>query len=296
MDGVLPQVYLFSLVGALFLGLGPVVSKRGLASGGTWVSNAVVVLTTRTTLLWIALLAVGDGTLFAGLTPVVAGLFLLGGVLASGVGRLLFFVGVDQVGSSVCNAISNTRPLFAVVLAVVLLGEALSLPMAVGVVVIVGGLVAISTSRGGDVGGWERVDLLVPVTAAVLFAVGNVVRRQGFTVAPVDILPAVTIGETGALAVVLGYAAATGRLRDPLPSRARNYFLVNGVIVSVGLLAVFAALQVGPIVVVDPVTATAPLFTALFAVVLLRDVERVTPGLLAGVVLVVGGVALLTTP
>lgn len=294
MGGVDPAVYLLSAIAALFFGLGPVSSKRGLASGGTWMSNALVVLTTRTGLFWVALLATGSAASVGEFTPTVAVLFLLGGVLASGVGRLVFYVGVDRVGSSVCSAVSNTRPLFAVALAVLWLGERVTSGMAVGVLVLVAGLVVLSLSRGGDVGGWARAELLVPLLAAMLFALGNVVRRLGFTLAPVDLLAAVTLGETGALAVLAGYAAVTGRLLTPLPSRARAYFVVDGVLAGVGLLAMFGALRIGPVSVVDPMTAVAPLFTVAFAAILLRDVERVTRGLFAGVALVVVGVALLT--
>jgi uncharacterized membrane protein len=56
----------------------------------------------------------------------------------------------------------------------------------------------------------------------------------------------------------------------------------------------FAALRAGSVSVVDPVTATAPLVTTAVAALVLRDVERITPRLVLGVVTVVAGVALLT--
>jgi DME family drug/metabolite transporter len=50
----------------------------------------------------------------------------------------------------------------------------------------------------------------------------------------------------------------------------------------------------GRIAVVDPLVATAPLFTIVFSTIWLRDLERVTKGVLAGVLLVVLGAALVT--
>ena len=287
-------VFLYAGAAALFLGAGPAVSKRGLAMGGTWMQNVVLVLLTRTALLWVALVLLVGTDPFAGLSPFVAGVFVFGGVLASGVGRIVFAIGIDRIGSSLSNAFTNTRPLFAVLLAVAWLGEAVTPGMAAGVLLIVGGLVVLSLSRGGDVSGWERTDLVFPLAAAVTFAAGNVVRRYGFTISPVGSLQAVTVGETAALLTMVGVAAATGRLTADGPRAAFGYFVVNGATASVGLVAMFAALRAGPVSVVDPVTATAPLVTTAVAALLLRDVERITPRLVLGVVVVVAGVALLT--
>lgn len=290
-----PEVFLFSGAAALFLGLGPVISKRGLSMGGTWMQAVLLVLGVRTALFWVALVGLSGADPFAGLSPFVVGVFVLGGVLASGVGRIAFAIGIDRIGSSLSNAFTNTRPLFAVLMAVVWLGETVTPGMAAGVLVLVFGLAVLSLSRGGDLSGWRRTDLVFPLLAAVVFAAGNVVRRFGFTISPVTSLQAVTVGETAALVSMVAFAAATGRLgADGAPRRAFGYFALNGVTAAVGLLAVFVALRAGPVSIVDPVTATAPLVTTAVAALVLRDVERVTPRLAAGVVLVVGGVALLT--
>jgi uncharacterized membrane protein len=290
-----PAVFLFSGAAALFLGLGPVISKRGLSMGGTWMQAVLLVLGVRTALFWVALVGLSGADPFAGLSPFVAGVFVLGGVLASGVGRIAFAIGIDRIGSSLSNAFTNTRPLFAVLMAVVWLGETVTPGMAAGVLMLVFGLAVLSLSRGGDLSGWRRTDLVFPLLAAIVFAAGNVVRRFGFTISPVTSLQAVTVGETAALVSMVAFAAATGRLGAAgAPRRAFGYFALNGVTAAVGLLAVFVALRAGPVSIVDPVTATAPLVTTAVAALVLRDVERVTPRIAAGVVLVVGGVALLT--
>lgn len=289
------EVFLFSGVAALFLGVGPAVSKRGLAIGGTWMQAVLFVLSVRTALFWVALAGLGGADPFAGLSPFVAGVFVLGGVLASGVGRVVFAIGIDRIGSSLSNAFTNTRPLFAVLMAVAWLGEIVTAGMAAGVLVLVVGLAVLSLSRGGDVSGWRRTDLVFPLLAALVFAAGNVVRRFGFTVSPVTPLQAVTVGETAALVSMVAFAAATGRTgADGAPRRAFGYFALNGLTAAVGLFAVFTALRAGPVSIVDPVTATAPLVTTVLAAFILRDVERVTSRLVLGVLLVVGGVALLT--
>ena len=78
------------------------------------------------------------------------------------------------------------------------------------------------------------------------------------------------------------------------PRRTYAYFAGSGTITAVALLSLFAALARGRVAVVDPLAATAPLFTVLFAAVLLRDLERVTRGVVVGAALVVLGAALIT--
>jgi drug/metabolite transporter (DMT)-like permease len=48
------------------------------------------------------------------------------------------------------------------------------------------------------------------------------------------------------------------------------------------------------VAIVESLASTAPLFTTVFAYFLLRDLERVTRGIVVGAVLVAAGVALVT--
>jgi DME family drug/metabolite transporter len=162
--------------------------------------------------------------------------------------------------------------------------------------VLVAGLVTLTYSEGGDRSGWRPRDLLYPLAAAALFAVGNVARRFGLLeFEATSVLAAVALNELGALVALAAYAVAADR-RDVLaaPRRTYAYFAGSGTITAVALLALFAALARGRVAVVDPLAATAPLFTVLFAAVLLRDLERVSKGVVAGAALVVVGAVLIT--
>jgi uncharacterized membrane protein len=81
-----------------------------------------------------------------------------------------------------------------------------------------------------------------------------------------------------------------------LPRRSYAFFAASGVLTAVALLSLFTALSLpeGRVVVVDPLVAAAPLFTAVFAYFLLDDVERVTRGIVVGALLVVAGAVLVT--
>lgn len=291
------EVYALALGAALFWGLEPVFSKRGLAGAGTWMQSTLVVLGIRTALYWLLLFATGGAAALAGVALETVVVFSVAGVVASGFGRLLFYIGVDEVGSTITNAFTNTRPLFAVGLAVIWLGEVVTAQMAVGTLVIAAGLVVLTLSKGGDIEGWDRRYLAFPLVTATFYALGNVVRRFGFTSATVDPVLAIAVGELAAFLFVAA-TAVVSRNYDLEGSReSYSYFAVGGLFAGVGLLLLFQALSLdgGNVAIVDPLAATAPLFTTVFAAVLLRDVERVTLGTVLGILVAIAGVVLVTT-
>jgi drug/metabolite transporter (DMT)-like permease len=270
-------------------------------AGGTTLQASIVVVLVDSGLYWLALagLALVTGVApFADITLLAAGIFVGAGFVGTALGRLAVFAGVRRVGASINSAAIASRPLFATLLAVALLGESVSLTTVAGIVVLGGGLAVLSLSRGGDIDGWDRRHLAYPVVAAVFFAAGNVARRYGLELTPTTALEAVALNETAALVALLAYAAVVSDAdREHLvtaPRRTYGYFTASGVLTAVALLAMFAALAhpAGRVAIVDPLVATAPLFTALFAAVLLRDVERVTVGVVAGALLVVVGAGL----
>ncbi len=300
MTGVLaapPVVYALALIPAVLWGFSPVLSKRGMAAGGGAVQAALTVVVVDTSLYWAALLVRQGLDVFAGLTPASLGVFAVAGFVGTALGRIAVFHGVDRVGASVNSAVISARPLFATVLAVLALGEPVVASTAAGVAVLVVGLALLAVSKGGDVSGWTPRDLLFPLAAAAFFAGGNVLRRYGLQTSPVNSLEAVAVNETAALVALAGYALARrGEGAFGFPRRSYLYFAASGTLTAVALLSLFAALAhpAGRVAVVDPLAATAPLFTAGFAYALLGDLERVTRGVVAGAALVVAGVALVT--
>jgi drug/metabolite transporter (DMT)-like permease len=290
-------VYLLAFVPAVIWGFTPVLDKRGMSSGGTALQAALVVVFVDLSLFVIALLALRGPDLLAGLDLATVGLFLFAGATGTALGRLFIFVGVDRVGASINSAVVSAKPLFATAFAFGLLGETVSLATGAGILVLVVGLIVISLAEGGELTGWEPRDLLYPLGSSAFFAFGNVLRRFGLGTGGADVLQAVALNEAGALLVFIGYAALRGtvgfRSADP---RSYGYFAVSGSLTAVALLSLFGALALpaGRVAIVESLSATAPLFTTLFAYYLLQDLEDVTRGIVAGAVLVVVGAALVT--
>jgi drug/metabolite transporter (DMT)-like permease len=288
--------YLAALGAALFWGLAPVSSKRGFAHGGDPVSVAIIVIATSAGIFWGGLaLTQGPTALAPDLSAFGYGIFLFGGLIGTAVGRIGNYEGIDRVGASVNSAVIASNPLFATTLALAFLGEAVSIVQAVGVVVVVGGLVLLTFSKGGDVAGWQPHELLFPLLAALAYGTASVIRRFGLTTTPARPLEAVALNETAALFGLGVFAFWSGRHGlTSIPLRGYAYFLGAGVLSGTGLLLFFTGLDNGRVAIVTTLVATSTLFATAFSYVGLGGIERITREIVAGVALVVVGVGVIT--
>lgn len=292
------DVVVLALLTAAGWGASDPLSKAGMERGGTPFQVALTVVFVSVVVYWAALLARGSAVL--SYPAWVLGLFVATGLAATALARVLNYVGVQRAGASINAATVNTRPVWATVLAVVLLGEAVTVQGAVGIVVVVAGLVVLAFSEGGDISGWRLRDLLFPLAAALTFAGGNVARRYAFTTSEVSAIEGVAINETaGLVGLVVFLLLRHGRDIDEFlraPRRAYAYFVGCGLLSALSLFALFEALDRGRVVIVDPLSSPTSLFAILFTFLFLREFETVTRRLVVGAVLVVTGVVLITGP
>lgn len=292
------DVVALALVTAAAWGAASPLTKLGLDRGGTAFQAALTVVGVSVVVYWVAVVATGGR--LATHPPWVYALFVATGLAGTALARALAFEGVDRLGASVNSAGINTRPVWASLLAVGLLGEVVTVQMALGIAIVVAGLVALALSEGGDVAGWDLADLVFPLAAALLFGGSNVARRFAFEATRVTALEGVAMNEAAGLVGLVGFllvrSEAGPRRALAAPRRAYAFFVAAGLLSALALFTLFEALDRGQVVVVDPLSSPTSLFAILYTAVFLRRLERVTGRLLVGAALVVAGVALITGP
>ena len=293
------EFYILAILCAFFRGIDPIFAKRGLESGGNWIQNTFQTLVVRTGLAWGALIVISNGkNMLEGISLPIILLFVCAGVVASAMGQLSYYRGIDRLGASICATITNSRPLFAVLLAVVWLGENMTVSGVIGVISIVMGVVFITRSKSGNIAGWKRSDIVFPLFAAVAFAAGNVIRKFGFMEdAAITAIQALAINDLAALVVVGVYGVVIGKGRELAAGNRESYrnFGLSGVCVFLAMLTLYEALIRGPVSVADPILGTGPLFTVIIAASVLKKVERITKGFVMGTLLIIVGVVLLSS-
>ncbi|MFC7216086.1 EamA family transporter [Saliphagus sp. GCM10025334] len=285
-----------SLIAAVFFGAEGVLAKRGIESGGNPLAVSLTVAVVSVVVFGTGAVVFSEMTILTDHSLVHIAVFLIAGVVGSGFGVLVMYQGVDRVGASVNTAVVNSRPLIVAILGVVILSESLDLVTVGGIIILVLGLIFVSLSRGGDVRGWNPIDLLVPFTTAILFAGGNVMRRYGLTRTDIPLIEGIAVNAFGGLVILGGYVLLFRRDAISAASpRSYAWSAGTGCCTASALLSMFFALELERVAIVDAIIATAPLMSLLLTAMFLRDLEHVTRRITFGVILVVIGTILIVS-
>jgi transporter family protein len=217
--------------------------------------------------------------------------FALSGLIGTTGGRLFRILAIEKVGAPVASAVNNMTPLVASVLAILLLGERVTLPIVGGTLVIVAGTVLLSLS--GRYTGFRVRHLAYPFIAASCFGTVQILRKLGL--ASAGPLLGATINVTAALIAVTAFVAASGNLGSLRCSRrSLLYFIGGGIAENGGVFLLLLALGFGDVSVVVPLAGTAPLFVLGLAYLIPTERSKLGWRIVAGVALIVLGVSLLS--
>jgi uncharacterized membrane protein len=212
-------------------------------------------------------------------------------VVGTAGGRFFRVIAIQKVGASVAAAINNLAPLISTVLAIVVLGERVTLPIVAGTMVIVCGTILLSLS--GRHAGFEARHLVYPFLSASCFGVVAIARKMGLGHAGPLFDSAVNI--TAALIASTTFVVATGNQGSlRCDRRSLRYFIAGGIAENAGVFLVLASLGFGDVSIVTPLAGTSPLFVLLLAYFFPSHAEKLTWRVVVGAVLIVLGVVMLS--
>ncbi len=220
--------------------------------------------------------------------------FIVAGVFAPGLGRTLNFVGIERIGVARSVPIVNSSPMFASVFAVIFLGEVWLVQNIFGTALVILGVIILSSIRAAQ-GQWHKMDLIYPMLGAVSFGISSTLRKAGLGVDNVPLLAAAVTASAGLLLSLGVLRANGGRQIFLLPRRSLAWYFAAGVFNTGAMLAVFYALSMGRVVIVEPIVAANPVLSVLLTAIFLRDLESISARVLAGAVCTVAGTVLVIT-
>ena len=284
MDGAIA----LALLSSAFLGTAVVLANVGLRYLHP-ARGALVSIPSTTLAYWLLapfLLHV-DGWNSAAL-----GIFAAVGIVFPAVVTLINFASNRIAGPTIAGTLSSTTPLFAVLGAIVILGEPLTLTTATGTAAIMLGVIAFS-ARGENGGrALTAIAILLPLAGAAIRGGAQAAVKGGLALWSEPFV-AVLVGYTVSCATIF----ATSRAlvpggAAPFNRRGVPWFMSVGACNGAGILAMYAALARSPVSVVSPLVATYPLFTLALSAMFLRE-EKLGARVLAGVALTVAGVIVL---
>ena len=277
-----------ALVSSAFLGTAVVLANVGLRYLHP-ARGALVSIPSTTLLFWLLAVFLFHGE---GWNATAFAIFAVVGLIFPALVTFLNFASNRLTGPTVAGTISSTTPLFAVLGAILFLGEPLSPVAAAGTAVIVLGVVAL-TARGADrPRTWAAWVILLPLAGAAIRGGAQAAVKGGLVLWP-DPFVAVLVGYSVSSAMIFaGNRAFVPRTGASSDLRGILWFMAVGICNGLGMLAMYAALNAGKVSVVSPLVATYPLFTLALSAVFLRE-EKFGPRVLLGVALTVAGVVVL---
>ena len=222
-------------------------------------------------------------------------LFVVVGFFQPGLTRLLTYKGIDALGVAITDPIRATTPLFSAMMAIIFLGEKITLPIVVATLLIIAGVILLSWRRGSMKTVGSAMYLWYPLAASALAGCSQVLRKFGLAAVPHPFLAAaVTATSSFVVSVVTLWYVEKNQETWQMNRECFWYFLAAGITISLGMVCIYYALDLGKVSVVIPISSTGPFFSLILTAIFLRDVERVTLKIVLAAAMIVGGVLLLT--
>lgn len=275
---------LFALGTILCYGMAQQFSKKGvqlIGSYQTGIMYAVASISIQTA-YWLLLPDTVAGNLDGVLLAFAAG--FLGAL-----GFVFYIFALKSGKVSIVSVMTAGYPAVSVVLAIVLIGETLSITQSAGIMLVVGAIIGLSLPTKADrkeneTGKKSKMWLVWAVLSLVfwgMWAIPSKVAMQEIGESDYILIDGITMILTW---VPLWIIMDRGRMSRDVGKL--KFSGTAGILASVGTISLFLAISSGQVSLVTPLTSVYPLFTVLLARIILKEkLERIQYGaILAGII------------
>lgn len=215
-------------------------------------------------------------------------LFAIAGLVQPALSVTLATEGIKKLGPTLSAGLAATTPLFAILLAILFLGEALTGPLAVGTAAVIVGIIISTTDRKRNImHSWPLWALLLPLGAAFFRGSSITLVKAGLEDIPSPFF-AVFVTYTVSIVIVFSKFKMDG-LKLPLPSGGYRWFALAGILNGGAILSMSFAVLLGKIVTVAPIGASTPLISMLLGLFIFKR-EMITWRIVLALALVVPGI------
>ncbi len=276
---------LFALTSALLFAIGAQVQNVGLARVDSR-NGATISIASSAVFFWLMAPFLLDGSNW--LRPAVL-IFVLVGLFRPSVSANLAIAALRYLGPTLTTTLSATSPLFGAFFGVLLLGETLTWPIALGTGGIIAAVAMLAKRDARVTTTWPLWALGLPIGAAAIRSIGHVFSKIGMASIPDPYFAGLVAFTVSSLVMLVVHRIRPGAYRVPWRTPGPYWFVAAGVIMGVSVISLNTALLRGDIVTVVPIVACSPVFTMLLSVLVFRR-ERLTPRIVLAVALVVPSV------
>ena len=280
---------LLATLAAFLFGFTTVITRRGLnymdAQTGSMISiGATVVFYLITAPFWMK----AEDWFTVGFW-----IFVVNGLIHPLFSMYLSFEANRRIGPTISSTFCATAPFFAMLTAILALGENVTFLIALGTLFTVTGVIVLSYDPKG-VTKIVKSALLLATGAAAIRGLNHTVGRFGLKLMPNPFMAGFISFFVAFSCALLWFRFSKGYFPKPGQLHPRGLFLISmtGVGVGIAIWCMYGALFYGKVLIISPIVAAYPMFSLITSVVF-RE-ESITRKIVAGVLIVICGVALIS--
>lgn len=231
------------------------------------------------------------------LNLIIIGLFATAGISQYGISRRFFYYSIRNLGANVTSPIiTMTLTVGGVLLGILLLREHITSLMIIGIALVIAGGMLLEVRRAAGLrGGATRGGYAAAVSAGIIPAFGAVLISYGLSIYP-HVIPSVFISFSAASIYFLLFVRphSVTLLVRTSSKKSILAFIVAGVFALLAQLFRAGALNIAPVVLVIPFSASSNLFIPLLTWRLAKNVELFNLRTMVGIVIVTMGLILVS--
>jgi len=268
----------------------------------------VSILTLLIQFLILSALIVMTGR-FSEMTAAGAGWFLLAGLGNPVLHMVFYFLGIQRIGIVRSAPLKGSGPIFSVIFAFGFLGERLILLQYLGIAMVVGGILIISTEDWSrnvpqtspppsgppsdkdqpNAAPPRRAIYLLPVLAGLMGGIASILFKTAIKKMPSPLLGVWLGSAEGLLLFPLIALLFPAGQRYRFNAAAIPWLVLAGVCGSAAMFGLVLSISLGQVSIVFTLTQSSPIFVIALSVLFLRKLEKVTPRVVLGGLMTVGG-------
>jgi drug/metabolite transporter (DMT)-like permease len=262
----------FALIASTFFALNSVVTRRGVITGYVY-SSVLISITLGIPIYIVASYLLGElSYLISNVTIIDIYPFILAGILHFVIGRYILYTAIRYIGASSSLPIAATSQALASFIAIPILNESVTFFKILGIIMTSLGILLIASIWLGK---WTfKKGLILAASSSLIFASTSLLVRYGLTQFSAPTL-GVLVSYLSALLVYLiplGMEKNIKELKN-IPKKPLMYFALAGLLVNIGQLFRYLALNLLEVSIASPIISTLTIQTILFSYLINKEIE-----------------------
>ena len=197
--------------------------------------------------------------------------FVIAGFFLPALGQRFQILAVKHVGPALTSAVGAFLPLFAILPAILYLGETVTLFQFAGITLLVGGLILAAAGRGIS---WRKRAfylLLLPLCAAIVRAIAQPISKIGYNILAEPMFAMMVMTTVSSLAVGVMLLVQGSPRRALSFTRGHCLFALVGAVTGSGILALQVSLVAGSVTLAASLSSMAPVFSILLGAYIFKN-------------------------